>query len=290
MRSLRTVRAIVILAASLIVATGLAPIQARATSTVDVTYDLSDTTLEGLFGFAFDKVVNVSNSNPVNGTVAGSMKIRYASNSQSSIPIQSGTASLVSFNLTVQSLSVKQARQSGTASPYNFPYTWLQGNVHWQLTGGPGVGALTSGGALTGLSAALRLTGTAKCALPSFGSSYCGLLVGIPYGVTANISRSYTGPFNLGGSIGAYGGAQSTPHTVTGGGPASVRFKNAFALSNSLTHNGYGGAQIVGREILREGGGISKPIPEPGTLLLLGAGTAGLALVGRATRRASRRG
>lgn len=285
MRSSRTFQTFAALAVTLITTAGLAS-PASAASTVDVTYNLSDTTLEGVW--AGINILPVSNADTVNGTLSGSMKVQYASNSQSSMPIQTGAASLLSLNLTVSTFTIGRFNESGTKGAY-YPFLpYMSGNLHWQLTGGPLAGNLTSGGALTGLAGGIKLTGTAKCLLPAPYSFYCGFFVGIPAGVTAQISRSYTGPFNLAGSVGPNGGAQSTRHTLSGSGPISF-VQGQFLLSNGATHNGYGGAQIVGREVLREAAGHPpKVIPEPGTLLLLGAGTAGLAFVGRATRRSRR--
>lgn len=288
MRSLRAleVTVTVTVTAALLLAAAFVPGPARAADAVDVTYDLSDTTVEVLQGFNFQNVAFVSNDDSINGTVAGSMKVRYTSSSQSSMPIESGPASLLLFNLTMPDFTLQRFMSSGTKNPYTVVYPLFSGSFHWQLGGGPLVGNLTSGGALTGLSGTLHLTGTAKCLFPYPYSAACIQYAGIPGGVTAQINRYYSGPFTFAGSVGPYGGAQSTRHTVTGQAPVSLKQGFVFALSSGLTHNGYGGAQLVGREVLREAEGHDpKVIPEPGTLLLIGSGIAGLVLVGRASRR-----
>lgn len=287
MRQLRLAKLCGIFAAGLLLAVSMSSGFVHAASTVDITYDLSDTTLVWEARFGPGLVFPVANEDPfsMNGTIAGSMKIRYTSDSSSGMPVVHGAGTLVSFNLTAKSLALPGVNVYQGSVDTNNP-AYMTGTLRWSLTA-PVSGGFTSGSGFTGLSGNLLMTGTVDCLYPT--TEGCLYLVGLPaHPVYPSYSRS--GAFIMAGSDGPYGGAQSTRHTLSGRVTAIRWIPGNPLLGLGFRHDGYTAVQLVGREVLREAVGHDpKIIPEPGTLLLLGAGTAGLALVGSATRRSRQR-
>lgn len=279
-------RRIAALVATLLLIGGLVGGRAEAASTVDVTYDLADTSLSALWNK--DNRVTYGNGRPLNGTVTGSMKVRYTSDSSSGMPIQTGPLSLLSFNLTIQDKNPYWTVTLDVFSPGGGLLSTgegaLTGTFNWQLATAV-TGGRTAGGALTGLSGNLLLTGRANCLFTT--KTRCGQKLGLPT-QTVNLNYSYTGTFDLAGDAGAYGGASSTPHTLTGSGPINIGFNavnvgGGFFLKRFPGYDTFGNT-LVGREILREAEGKTKVVPEPATFALVGAGL----LAGAAARRARR--
>lgn len=248
---------------------------ASAASSVDVTYDLADTI-----------VLHPTLPDCPAGTgiclsqtlLDSSMKIRYASNSASSMPILSGAATLQSLTLSWDiTINWMTGATNATLSPIT------TGHIRVNLLS-PITGSVLSGGTLTFGAGQFGVTGSRHCGGIPVVSAFCvaaGATLTSVVGVLPGPVTTAATP-GLAGSLGPYGGAQSTGHTVSGSLPLSVPTK----LGGGTASVFFTGISVVGREILREAEGHPpKPIPEPGTLLLLGAGTAGLALVGRATRR-----
>lgn len=279
MGSARTFWILMSLAAALLVTT-LGPGLSRAASTVDVSYDLSDTTL--VWDIRSGKLPVDNEDFSVNGTISGSMKVQYASDSSSGMPILHDNATLQTFNLTVESLALQRGIKGGKTITGT---VYLTGTLHWQLTS-PVAGNLTSNGMLTGLNVNLLMTGRADCPFPL--PSYCAYFVGLPT-FTVYPSYSRSGAISVAGTVGPYGGADYTRHTLTGRAPAIGWQPGAGVIGLGYDFwdlDDRGGAFIVGREVVRTAAGHgTRIVPEPGTLLLLGAGTAGLAVVGCATRR-----
>lgn len=220
------------------------PPPADAATTVDVTYDLADSTLDiGLFS-------------QLNRDFGGTMTVRYTGDG--GLGIVSGPATILSLTFDAY---------------LGFGYGYVASATMTGQLLAPVTGTLV-GNNLSGLSGFnLAMAGTVHCKYTGPCTSYFGLVASIPF----PISGSTVGDAQLGGPIGPYGGAQSTPHTLQGNIPAHLQIIAGTATVRRVN--------LVGRELLRTGGGQTKPIPEPGTLLLLGAGAVGLALVGRATRR-----
>lgn len=242
MNSAQLKSATVLAVLAIFVSASLQP--AEAATTVDVTYDLADSTLD------------VGSFTQLNRSFAGSMTVRYTSD---------GGLGIVSGPATVLAITFDAYLGFGYG---NLATATMTGQLL-----GPVTGTLSGGSQLLGLSAAsFAVSGLVHCKAVGPCTSI-GLVASIPF----PFSGTTVGNAQLQGSVGPYGGAQSTSHTLTGNVPASGVILPGIAAINQV--------QIVGRELQRTGGGQTKPIPEPGTLLLLGAGTAGLALVGRATRR-----
>lgn len=278
------------LAAALGLLLGLSASSARAANVVDVTYDLSDSRLvwENLFG----DLMPVSNTSPfsMNGTVAGSMKVRYTSNSSSAMPIVHGPATLLTFNLTAKSLEFFNVRQTFPGLSIEYRYNVrLTGSLHWELTT-PVTGSFKSVYRFdtTGYGNFL-MTGRMNCLLTL---SACRKEFGIP-SFTIYPRYFHSGPVALAGRDGPYGGAQSTPHTLAGK-IRGIRWRPGAALvalaSDVNTNHALGGVYPIGREIVREAAGHPpKPIPEPTTMALLGGALCAVSAVDRMRRRRSAR-
>lgn len=246
---------------------------------VDITYDLSDTTLTNNFP---ECPVPRGEGGCTNIELLGaSMKIRYTSDSASSMPILHGLA-------TLQSLALSAQVDHGYEDPGGVFHPNTTARVNVSVVS-PVIGSLLSGGTLTFGTAQIRVTGSRHCHEHPVISGLCIALAGTLTSIVGPLGPfTTTEALSFAASPGAYGGGRSTPQTVSG--TFSVYAPSKVAQE----HPEYGdyvpvfasAVRVVGREILREAPGHDpKPIPEPGTLLLLGAGAAGLALVSRATRR-----
>lgn len=248
---------------------------AGAATFVDITYDLSETTIlnsllpecAGAGGCVDTEILG------------GSMKIRYPSNSATSMPILHGTATLQSMTLHAHVAFVTYAVTNTTK------WIFTTASLNIGLVS-PALGSLLSGGTLTFPIAQFAVTGSRHCPGHPITSGACLVLFGTLTSLVGPLGP-YTGAaaLSFAASAGPNGGAQSTRHTVSGAAPVYAPTKFLVVGYRSFAT----GVNILGREILREAEGHDpKVTPEPGTLLLLGAGTAGLALVGRATRRSQR--
>lgn len=215
---------------------------ASGATAVDVTYDLSDSSLD------------IGTVSQLNRNFSGTMTVRYSNDG--GLGIVSGPATILSFTFDAY-----LGFLYGAGATID-----LTGQLVNTVTG-----TLIGGSALSGLNGwSLAMQGTLHCKLTG---TCTGL--GVPASTPTLVSGTATGTAQLAGLIGPYGGAQGTVHTLSGSVPATITVLPGVITAQAVN--------VVGREVSR------TPVPEPGTLLLLGVGAAGLALVGRATRRPRQR-
>lgn len=246
-----------------------APAAAGAAATVDVSYELSDSTFTTV-------PADINVDTEFHTTILGSrMRITYPSDSASSMPLSQGSIVLQTLEVTLnQAWSLSPGitiffRESGALTTASLRLRLLS----------PVSGTLLSGSTLAFGSGKFRISGSRHCQL-SVCTYYWDVYSSVP-SVFTPVTAS--GPFTLRGTTSPYGVAPSTIHGVSGALPIPT-------IVGNIPQTLLTGVDLVGREIRREAEGHdTRVIPEPGTLLLLGAGAAGLGLLGR-TRRRARRG
>lgn len=228
---------------------------AQAADQVEITYDLSESTLnwETISG----SLTSVANDDDLtSGRISGSMKVRYTSDNASGMPIRDGTATLLALNLTATKLELPAEPYTGRLG------FWLTGTLRWQLTA-PVVAKFTAGNVLTGLASTaldgqFLMTGSVNC-LPGLTYSvrwfYCPYFFGLPPYKT-RVTYRHSDAVAVSGEKGQYGGAQSTRHTLSGRVPGIAWQPNPYlGLGADFYPSDYGGVFIVGREVLREAEG-----------------------------------